>query len=494
LKLTIDGRPIEAEPGTTIWEAARESGIEIPALCHDPRLFPVGVCRVCVVDVGERVLAASCVRQCEPDMQVRTATPELEAHRATLVELLAADQPSGWREARARKTGDDELLALARRYDVTGDALPSGGHRAIDESSKVIAVDHQACILCDRCIRACDDLQNNEVLGRTGKGYGARIAFDLDAPMGESTCVSCGECAAVCPTGALVDKPVAAALRPRDELEAVDTVCPYCGVGCALTYHVDRASNAIVFAEGRESPGNQQRLCVKGRYGWDYAGHPQRLTVPLIRRDAFYPKGPLSRDVRGDHDGRRRPGGPVDYAEVMPAFREATWDEALDLVAQRLSAIRDDHGADALAGFGSAKCSNEEAYLFQKLVRAVLCHASSVAALMEGIGSGAVTTTYGDVANAGAALLAGTNTTANHPVAASFFKEARKRGTKLIVVDPRRLDIADHADQIGPQESAAWTPTPSARWRSTSDAPRARSSTGAWASRSTSTEPTTRAA
>jgi formate dehydrogenase major subunit len=442
LKLTIDGRPIEAEPGTTIWEAARESGIEIPALCHDPRLFPVGVCRVCVVDVGERVLAASCVRQCEPDMQVRTATPELEAHRATLVELLAADQPSGWREARARKTGDDELLALARRYDVTGDALPSGGHRAIDESSKVIAVDHQACILCDRCIRACDDLQNNEVLGRTGKGYGARIAFDLDAPMGESTCVSCGECAAVCPTGALVDKPVAAALRPRDELEAVDTVCPYCGVGCALTYHVDRASNAIVFAEGRESPGNQQRLCVKGRYGWDYAGHPQRLTVPLIRRDAFYPKGPLSRDVRGDHDGRRRPGGPVDYAEVMPAFREATWDEALDLVAQRLSAIRDDHGADALAGFGSAKCSNEEAYLFQKL----LCHASSVAALMEGIGSGAVTTTYGDVANAGAALLAGTNTTANHPVAASFFKEARKRGTKLIVVDPRRLDIADHAD------------------------------------------------
>jgi formate dehydrogenase major subunit len=424
LKLTIDGRPIEAEPGTTIWEAARESGIEIPALCHDPRLFPVGVCRVCVVDVGERVLAASCVRQCEPDMQVRTATPELEAHRATLVELLAADQPSGWREARARKTGDDELLALARRYDVTGDALPSGGHRAIDESSKVIAVDHQACILCDRCIRACDDLQNNEVLGRTGKGYGARIAFDLDAPMGESTCVSCGECAAVCPTGALVDKPVAAALRPRDELEAVDTVCPYCGVGCALTYHVDRASNAIVFAEGRESPGNQQRLCVKGRYGWDYAGHPQRLTVPLIRRDAFYPKGPLSRDVRGDHDGRRRPGGPVDYAEVMPAFREATWDEALDLVAQRLSAIRDDHGADALAGFGSAKCSNEE-----HCTR--LCHASSVAALMEGIGSGAVTTTYGDVANAGAALLAGTNTTANHPVAASCASAARSSSSSI---------------------------------------------------------------
>ena len=457
MKLTIDGRSVEVLPGTTIWEAARSLGIEIPALCHDPRLAPVGVCRVCVVDVGERVLAASCVRQCEPDMEVRTATPEIEAHRATLVELLAADQPSDWHEARARRTGDDELLALARRYGVTGDALPAGGGRATDDSSKVIAVDHQACILCDRCIRACDDLQNNEVLGRTGKGYGARIAFDLDAPMGESTCVSCGECAAVCPTGALVDKPVAAALRPREELEAVDTVCPYCGVGCALTYHVDRASNAIVFAEGRDSPGNRQRLCVKGRYGWDYAGHAQRLTVPLIRREDFYPKASLSRDVRGDHDGRRKPGGLVDYDEVLPAFREASWDEALELVAARFSEIRDAHGADALAGFGSAKCSNEEAYLFQKLVRAVfgtnnvdhctrLCHASSVAALLEGIGSGAVTTTYGDVANAGAALLAGTNTTANHPVAASFFKEARKRGTKLIVVDPRRSDIADHAD------------------------------------------------
>jgi len=322
----------------------------------------------------------------------------------------------------------------------------------------VIDVDHRACILCDRCIRACDDVQSNEVLGRTGKGYGARIAFDLDAPMGDSTCVSCGECAAACPTGALVDRALGLPLKPRAELERVDSVCPYCGVGCALTYHVDRDANAIVFAEGRESPtGNQRRLCVKGRYGWDYSAHPQRLTRPLIRRDAAYPKGALSKDVRGEHDGRRKPGGIVDDAEVLPAFREASWEEALDLVATRLAGIRDRDGGDALAGFGSAKCSNEEAYLFQKLVRAGfgtnnvdhctrLCHASSVAALLESIGSGAVTTTYGDIENAGAALLAGTNTTANHPVAATFFKQARKRGTKLIVVDPRRETIADHAD------------------------------------------------
>jgi len=457
LTLRIDGRPVEVAPGTTIWDAARGLGIEIPVLCHDPRLRPVGVCRLCVVDVGERTLAAACVRHCEADMDVRTDTAEVEAHRAVLTDLLMTDQPPAERDARAMATGDNELRALALRYDAWGTALPAQGGRPQDPSSPVIGVDHQACILCDRCIRACDDVQSNEVIGRTGKGYGARIAFDLDAPMGESTCVSCGECAAVCPTGALVDKAVDVPLRPRGELTAIDSVCPYCGVGCALTYQVDQATNRIVFAEGRDSPGNQRRLCVKGRYGWDYAGHPQRLTVPLIRRHEAYPKRALSRDVRGEHDGRRKPGGLVDYGEVLPAFREASWDEALDLVARRLREIRDRDGGRALAGFGSAKCSNEEAYLFQKLVRAAfgtnnvdhctrLCHASSVAALLEGIGSGAVTTTYGDIKNAGAALLAGTNTTSNHPVAASFFKEARKSGTKLIVVDPRREPIADHAD------------------------------------------------
>jgi formate dehydrogenase major subunit len=458
IEVVIDGRRVEVEPGTTLFDAARRAGIEIPALCHDPRLEPVGVCRLCVVDVGERTLAAACVRHCAPGMQVQTFGEEVERHRRMLIELLMSDQPVEAEDARERTLGDNALRALARRYGAFGDTLPRGPARPRDPSSPVIFVDHQACILCDRCIRACDDLQGNEVLGRTGKGYAAGIAFDLGARMGESTCVACGECAAVCPTGALVDKPLGAApLRPRRELEPVPSVCPYCGVGCTLTYHVDRAANRIVFAEGRASPASQGRLCVKGRYGWDYASHPQRLVRPLVRREDRYPKRPLSRDVRGEHDGRRRPGGLVDYDEVLPAFREASWDEALDLVARRLSAIRDAHGPSALAGFGSAKCSNEEAYLFQKLVRAVfgtnnvdhctrLCHASSVAALLEGIGSGAVTTTYGDVARAGTALIAGSNTTSNHPVAASFFKQARKRGTKLIVVDPRREEIAHHAD------------------------------------------------
>jgi formate dehydrogenase major subunit len=456
ISLTIDGRRLEVPEGTTIWEAARLHGVEIPVLCHDPKLRAVGVCRMCVVDVGERTLAASCVRVCQAGMEVETATPEVESHRAMLTELLMSDQPEVEHDPKESTLGGNELVALARRYDAWGRTLPGGNGRPQDPSSKVIAVDHQACILCDRCIRACDEVQSNEVMGRSGKGYGSRIAFDLDAPMGASTCVSCGECAAACPTGALVDRPVAEALRPRGELAAVDSVCPYCGVGCTLTYHVDEERNAIVLAEGRDGPGSHGRLCVKGRYGWDYAQHPQRLRVPLIRRDECYPKRPLSEDVRGKHTGRRKPGGPVDYDEVLPAFREASWDEALDLVARRLGGIRDEHGGDALAGFGSAKCSNEEAYLFQKLVRAGwgtnnvdhctrLCHASSVAALLEGIGSGAVTTTYGDVANAEAALVAGSNATSNHPVAATFFKEASKRGTRLIVVDPRRSDLADHA-------------------------------------------------
>ena len=454
--LTIDGRPVSVPEGTTIWEAARRSGIEIPVLCHDPRLRPVGVCRMCVVDIGERVLAASCVRPVAAGMTVQTRSDKVERCRKGLTELLLSDYPE--RSLREETTADDLLLGLARRYGIDRDAmrLPRGNGRPQDLSSPVIAVDHAACILCDRCIRACDDVQHNDVIGRTGKGYTARIAFDLDAPMGQSTCVSCGECAAVCPTGALTNTALTVEVRPRSELKTVDSVCPYCGVGCAITYHVDTEKNAVVFADGRPSPGNQSRLCVKGRYGFDYARHPQRLTVPLVRRENAYPKGPLSSDVRGEGKRKRKPGGVVDYDEVMPAFREATWDEALDLVASRLKAVRDEHGPRALAGFGSAKCSNEEAYVFQKLVRVAfgtnsvdhctrLCHASSVAALLETIGSGAVTNTYGDVHNADVALIAGSNTTDNHPVAATFIKDAAARGTTLVVIDSRETGIARHA-------------------------------------------------
>lgn len=453
--LTLNERAHSVPHGTTLWDAARSAGIDIPVLCHDPRLRPVGVCRLCVVDTGGRTLTASCVRPCEEGMTVSTDSERVERQRRMLLALLLADHPSPCEKERT--TADCHLEALGRRYGLrAGSSLfarPAANISAKDDSSPVIAVDHAACILCDRCIRACNEVQSNEVIGRTGKGFASRIAFDLDQPMGRSTCVSCGECAASCPTGALTHKPLSLPLVPREQTQAVESVCPYCGVGCALTYHVK--DNHILWAEGRESPVNHGRLCVKGRYGWDYTQHEHRLTKPLIRRVEFYPKGPLSPEVRGEM-GKRRPGGVVDYAEVMPAFREASWDEALDLIANRLRTIKEQHGPSALAGFGSAKCSNEEAYLFQKLIRAALgtnnvdhctrlCHASSVAALMEGIGSGAVTDVFGHARHAEVLLLTGTNTTVNHPVAATFFKEAAKRGTKLIVVDPRRPIIADFA-------------------------------------------------
>jgi formate dehydrogenase major subunit len=487
--LTIDGREVTAPEGATIWQAAKAAGIDIPVLCHDERYDPVGVCRMCVVDVGAPAFAASCVRACESGMQVKTGTPEVERSRAVLTRLLLSDQPARERDPKQTTIGDNELLTLADRYMVSqDDGLPCGSGRGADLSSPVIAVDHDACILCDRCVRACDDIQGNDVIGRSGKGFGTHIAFDLSDPMGASSCVSCGECVAACPTGALTNKPIRnIPIRPRTELDAVDTVCPYCGVGCALTYYVDREQGAIAYAEGREQPGSHARLCVKGRYGWDYAASPQRLTVPLIRREESYPKGALSAEVRGDMAGGgeandhgvppggggpggnsqkekrkggkrgRKPGGLVDYGEVLPHFREATWEEALDLVARRLGEIYLASGPPAIAGFGSAKCSNEEAYLFQKLIRTGfhtnnidhctrLCHASSVSALFEGIGSGAVSTTYGDVINAEVAIITGSNAPSNHPVASSFFKQARRKGTTIIYVDPRADKMADHAD------------------------------------------------
>src|SRR5215210_7169084 len=244
-------------------------------------------------------------------MEVKTATEQVERQRAMLTRLLLVDQPPPQEDPKETTTADNELLVLVHRYGVSQDDLPRGRGRGEDFSNPVIAVNHDACILCDRCVRACDDIQGNDVIGRSGKGYATRIAFDLNDPMGASSCVTCGECVQACPTGALTNKAIRGIpIRPREELDAVDSVCPYCGVGCALTYYVDRERGAISFAEGRDQPGSQSRLCVKGRYGWDYSASPHRLAVPLIRMDAAYPKGPLWADVRGETDnGRGRMNG-----------------------------------------------------------------------------------------------------------------------------------------------------------------------------------------
>ncbi len=313
---------------------------------------------------------------------------------------------------------------------------PAETPREQDNSSSVIAVDHSACILCDRCIRACTDVQGNNVIGRGGRGGSARIVFDADSPMGESTCVSCGECMAACPTDALTNKSLTLQIAPGDSKE-VDSICPYCGVGCAITYKV--AGNTLLSVRGDEtSPVNQGRLCVKGRYGFDYAHHPDRLTTPLIRKEG----APKTTELPGD---------------PLSLFREASWDEAMELAASSLGKIHEAHGPSSMAGFGSAKCSNEDNYLFQKLIRAVfgtnnvdhctrLCHASSVAALSQTIGSSAVSNPFSDALKADFILVAGANATENHPVAATFIKQASNAGATLAVIDPRRIDLVDHAD------------------------------------------------
>jgi formate dehydrogenase major subunit len=516
----LDDIEIVAFAGETILQAAERHSIEIPRLCYADGMRPDGNCRACVVEVdGERVLAPSCCRRPTPGMSVRAASARAVKSQRMVVELLLADMPDKPHDP------DSELHYWAKHLDIDEPRFPRRRQPAPDFSHAGIEVRLDACIQCTRCVRACREVQVNDVIGYAHRGADAKIVFDLDDPMGESTCVGCGECVQACPTGALLPSLpaiVAAGMMNQTEAKAVKpaaahgpmtrgsafeqfmsvsgsvsesvsesesvsddpspspspsrlvplvqlngatvpaagyakstsdiaSLCPYCGVGCQTTYHV--ADNRILRVSGRDGPSNHERLCVKGRFGFDYVHHPQRLLRPLVRRDGV-PKDPR---VLVD---------PGNWGDV---FREATWEEALDLAANGLRRIRDSAGPWALAGFGSAKGSNEEAYLFQKLVRVGfgtnnvdhctrLCHASSVAALIEGLNSGAVSNQVEDVQHADCIIIIGANPTVNHPVAATFMKNAIERGTKLILIDPRRTELsrlATHFLQFRPDTDVA---------------------------------------
>jgi formate dehydrogenase major subunit len=430
IEFKLNGATVVGRPDETIIECAKRHGVEIPHLCYAPGLRPDGNCRACMVEVkGERVLAPSCCRTPAEGMEVSSESPRARASQKMVLELLLADMPE------AAYTRDSELAQWAAKLGVDQPRFARREQPAADLSHPAIAVRLDACIQCTRCLRACREEQVNDVIGYAFRGEHSKIVFDFDDPMGASTCVACGECVQACPTGALMPARDAG-LAAIDK--AVDSVCPFCGVGCLMTYHVK--DNRIAFVTGQDGPSNHGRLCVKGRYGFDYAHHPHRLTKPLVRKPG----------VAKDPKHAVEPGN---WSEV---FREASWDEALAVAARGLREIRERHGPSALAGFGSAKGSNEEAYLFQKLVRTGfgsnnvdhctrLCHASSVAALLEGIGSGAVSNQVNDVANAEVIFLIGANPTSNHPVAATWMKNAAKQGVKLIVADPRRGDLARHA-------------------------------------------------
>jgi len=444
IRFTLDGQEVEAREGETIFRVARRYGIKLPHLCYSPKpgYRPDGNCRVCMVEIeGERVLAASCIRTPSPGMKVQTQTDRAKTARKMVAELLITDQP-------ARATSHDpqsEFWKTVTRQQVETSRFPRRAVPASDRSHPAMAVNLDACIHCNLCVRACREVQVNDVIGMAGRGHTEKIVFDFDDPMGISTCVACGECVQACPTGALMPATLVDDANVRTPAHfpdrAVDSVCPYCGVGCQLTYYIKE--DKLLYVSGKNGPANQNRLCVKGRFGFDYVTNTQRLTQPLIRKDGI---GKAADDL-------------VDPSNPWTHFRPATWEEAMERAASGLKKIRDRDGPRALAGFGSAKGSNEEAYLFQKLVRTGfgsnnvdhctrLCHASSVAALLEGVGSAAVTATFNECKNSDVIVVIGANPTENHPVAATFFKQAAKRGAKLIVMDPRGQALKRHAWQM----------------------------------------------
>ena len=445
ITFTLDGQSVEAEAGMTIWEVANGRGLIIPHLCHkpEPGYRSDGNCRACMVAIeGERTLAASCIREPSAGMVVTTDKPREVQARKMVMEMLVADQP-------AQDIAHDKsshLWDMAAAQDVSTSRFPKlepDFVPLLDSSHVAMSVNLDACIQCGLCVRACREVQVNDVIGMAGRGHNAYPVFDMDDPMGDSSCVACGECVQACPTGALMPATVTDENQVGDSADfdsETDSVCPFCGVGCQISLKVK--DGKVKFVEGINGPANEGRLCVKGRFGFDYIHHDHRLTKPLIRRDDAPAKG-LN----------------VDPGNFKEFFREASWDEALDFAAKGMLDLKSDKGGASIAGFGSAKCTNEEAYLFQKMIRqgfghnnvdhcTRLCHASSVAALMENVGSGAVTATFNEIENADVAIVIGANPVENHPVAATYFKQFTKRGGKLIVMDPRGVGLRKFASHM----------------------------------------------
>jgi formate dehydrogenase alpha subunit len=421
--LTIDDRAIEVAKGETILEAGRGLGIEIPTICWHPNLTAPSLCRMCVVEQeGARVLVPACTREAEDGMVIRTTSERVMRTRKLLCELLESTVDL----SKAPELGRYAELygAESGRYDVTRREA-----RVYDDNPTYVR-DYDKCLMCWRCVQACGtDAQHTFAIARAGRGFDSHIATFFDVPIPESTCVYCGNCVGVCPTGALEGKRLLQIGRTATEgtgngLTRTRTTCSYCGVGCQIEMNVQDGRVVGVTSQPDVAPNNGS-LCVKGRFGYDYVDSPKRLTTPLIRKNG--------------------------------EFAEASWDEALDLVARRLGDIKAEHGPDAIAAFSSAKCTNEENYLMQKLLRAVvgtnnvdhcsrLCHAASVAALNMSIGSAAMSNSMNETIDADCILVTGSNTTEAHPVASLDIKAAaRERGARLIVVDPRRIEIADFA-------------------------------------------------
>ncbi|MDX9957755.1 MAG: formate dehydrogenase subunit alpha, partial [Spirochaetia bacterium] len=448
--------------GQLLIEAAREAGFDIPSLCWHRKLSPTGACRLCVVKIeGQRGLVTSCSTRVEAGMTVTAFDEELEAERKFLLASLMSEVGLG-----SDGSHRDEFAELCARYGLVDSAEGSrpagaawglpvtlGDYPAPDHSSPVLSFDPGLCIKCFRCVKACDEVQGKGVIGVLDRGLDSYIAAGME-DWGHSECDGCGECVQLCPTGALVEKPNREAMRQagvfssgkrsaetkrgtsQGTISRVKTTCPYCGVGCQLELTI--LNGRIVRSDGVEGVlPNDGRLCVKGRFGYDYVHHPERLTVPLIR----------TANTDGNNDDTSGHGG----------FREASWDEALDVAAAGFMAIKQKYGPDALAGYSSAKCTNEENYLFQKFVRVAfgtnnldyctrLCHASTVTAMLKALGDGAGSNSIQDYETADCVLVTGNNMIETHPVTATWLKRGLAKGGKLVLIDPRWTPLADRAD------------------------------------------------
>lgn len=334
--LTIDGRQICVPAGTTVLEAARQAGIFIPTLCHDPELSLWGGCRLCVVEIEKmRNLPASCVTTVAEGMVVRTDSPAVIEARRTILELLLANHPQDC--LTCGRNGDCRLQDYAYLYGVRGDAFAGEKHDyPLEDDNPFIVRDLNKCILCGKCVRACAEIQGKNVVDFAYRGFSTRVAPALDTTLAGSECVFCGNCVAVCPVGALQEKKLRASARAW-EVQKVRTTCPYCGTGCNFDLNVK--DGKVVGVTSCDGDVNGRALCVKGRFGFGFIHHPDRLTRPLIKKNGV--------------------------------FAEASWEEAIGLVAEKLGRIKTQHGPDALAVLSSARCTNEENYLMNKLARAV---------------------------------------------------------------------------------------------------------------------------
>jgi predicted molibdopterin-dependent oxidoreductase YjgC len=447
-QLTIDDRSIEFTPGETVMEAALAHGIDIPRLCYHPELRPSGGCRLCLVEVeGHHLPPASCGLACAEGMIVHTKSERLATMRRDILDLFISEHPLTC--VTCDKNGACDLQKYAYEFGIDATSYDFEVARALYQDDNPFFIrDHQYCILCGKCVRVCNEIVGVDAIEYAGRGFDSHIATPFDGIMVDSACVFCSSCVQVCPTAALMPKPRLG--EGRDwEFTRKHTLCGYCGVGCGVEFLLK--NERIVDAQGyADAPVNGEFLCVKGRSGWDFIDSPDRLTTPLVRRDLAYALGLIEEawDLPATSPLKERKG--LDY------FVPVAWETAIDIVADRLADIIRAYGGDAVAGLASARCTNEENYLFQKFMRAGigtnnvdhcarLCHASTVTGLGMAFGSGAMTNSINEIRDADCILITGSNTAESHPVISYEVVRAVTSGASLIVIDPRRTPMVEHA-------------------------------------------------